>query len=74
MSRLTKPDQALIRVEHWDETKNQVSPVSQVSQIRVVPMSEVYNWKQKRLFKVEVLAECMTYEEAMALGRVMGRS
>ena len=70
MSRLTKLDQALVRIERWDGALDQVPQM----QIRVVPMSKVYDWKQRRLFKVEVLAECMTYEEAMALGKVMGRS
>jgi hypothetical protein len=68
MSRLTKPDQALIRVEHWDMKR-----LHYVS-VRVVPMSQVDEWKNRVLVRVEVLAECMTYEEAMALGKVMGRS
>jgi len=42
--------------------------------VRVVPMSQVDEWKNRVLVRVEVLAECMTYEEAMALGKVMGRS
>jgi hypothetical protein len=68
MSRLTKPDQALIRVEHWDMKR-----LHYVS-VRVVPMSQVDEWKNRVLVRVEVLAECMTYEEAMALGKVMGRT
>lgn len=68
MSRLTEPDQALIRVEHWNAED------FWRTSIRVVPMANLDDWKYRPLVKVEVLAECMTYEEAMALGRVMGRS